>query len=259
MRIQGIEIEDLKGYPGILRSLQTDYLRFISSLFGVYKPGINLASKIIQEKNIVKVYDIGSGGGGAIPNLIEDLKSKNIKIPEITLTDLYPNQNAAKIIEESSEGKAHYDLRSLNALDVIKEISNDQSTLVTVFNMFHHLDEPAAQKFLAVAKEKELNLLIVEPLDKSVFQILINILVTLILSPILNLFILPVRLSRFIFSYLIPIVPVVTCFDGIFSVLRLYSVSHLNQITPKGNNYLWEAGKLKFTFGKTIYLKGEPL
>ncbi|QCK13738.1 hypothetical protein [Mangrovivirga cuniculi] len=74
MRIQGVEIEDLSGYPDLLRSLQTDYLRFISSLFGVYKPGIKLATEIINQHDIELVYDLGSGGGGAIPRLYDHIK-----------------------------------------------------------------------------------------------------------------------------------------------------------------------------------------
>ncbi|MCX2744907.1 hypothetical protein OO013_13575 [Mangrovivirga sp. M17] len=258
MRIQGVEIEDLSGYPDLLRSLQTDYLRFISSLFGVYKPGIKLAAEIIEQHDIELVYDLGSGGGGAIPGLYDYINKAEQRIPEIVLTDLYPNKTAASRLKNISDGHINYDLRSLPALTAIEEVPKDKKTLVTIFNMFHHLEEEAAKTLLKRISEQGHFVLMVEPLDKSILQIFINIFVTLIMAPVFTLFVKPVRVSRYLFSYFIPIVPLVTCFDGIFSVLRLYSVKHLKKITGTINGLNWTAGKLKFTFGKTIYLLGKP-
>ncbi|QCK13737.1 hypothetical protein [Mangrovivirga cuniculi] len=143
-------------------------------------------------------------------------------------------------------------------MKAIEEIPEGKKTLVTIFNMFHHLEEEDAKKLLKRLSDQGHFILMVEPLDKSILQIFINILVTLILAPVFTLFVRPLRISRYVFSYIIPIVPLVTCFDGIFSVLRLYSVRHLKKITRNITGMSWTAGKLKFTFGKTIYLLGKP-
>jgi hypothetical protein len=76
-------------------------------------------------------------------------------------------------------------------------------------------------------------------------------------------FIKPRTLSRFFWTYLIPIVPLATCWDGIVSLLRVYSLRDLEELTAAIQcvNYTWEAGHAStgtplFVF---TYLLGYPV
>jgi len=72
----------------------------------------------------------------------------------------------------------------------------------------------------------------------------------------------PFRFSRLLYTYIIPIIPFCTIWDGIVSIIRLYKPSELLKIAREVDteNYFWEAGKKRSNFGlKVTYLIGYPL
>ena len=60
-------------------------------------------------------------------------------------------------------------------------------------------------------------------------------------------FIRPFRWSRLFWTYLIPLVPLVSLFDGLVSCLRTYSVAELRELVEglEGEHYQWEIAELK--------------
>jgi hypothetical protein len=78
----------------------------------------------------------------------------------------------------------------------------------------------------------------------------------------LTLFIKPFRLSRLFFTYIIPLIPIFALWDGIVSMLRIYSPDELLQMTSElgKENYVWKAGLLTNKIGtKITYLIGYPI
>ena len=76
-------------------------------------------------------------------------------------------------------------------------------------------------------------------------------------------FIRPFRWSRLFWTYLIPLVPLVTLFDGLVSCLRTYSVQELRDLTARldTNDYHWDIGTVKCKMSPTpvTYLIGVPI
>jgi hypothetical protein len=71
----------------------------------------------------------------------------------------------------------------------------------------------------------------------------------------------PFRISRIIFTYLIPIIPFCTVWDGVVSITRLYSPATLLKMANEvdSETYTWKAGKLKNKLGMNVaYLLGYP-
>jgi hypothetical protein len=91
------------------------------------------------------------------------------------------------------------------------------------------------------------------------FLMLLVPLMVLLVTP----FIRPFRWSRLVWTYLIPVVPLVSLFDGLVSCLRTYSVQELRDLTEGlgANNYQWDIGELKSTVGPIpiTYLIGVPV
>lgn len=74
-------------------------------------------------------------------------------------------------------------------------------------------------------------------------------------------FVKPFRIERLIFTYLIPILPIVTSIDGIIALFKLCAPKDLNELVSeiKAPNYTWRSGKLdNGRGGKIIYLIGFP-
>jgi len=91
------------------------------------------------------------------------------------------------------------------------------------------------------------------------------ILLLIIVHPILLFlctpFFRPFRISRLLFTYLIPIIPFCTIWDGIFSIFRLYNPDEMLQMAMKAdiNGYSWKSGKVRNKYGMSIaYLIGYP-
>jgi hypothetical protein len=60
-----------------------------------------------------------------------------------------------------------------------------------------------------------------------------------------------------LFTYLIPIIPILVCWDGIVSVLRTYTLKELNQMIRELNNYedyIWKIDKIKSGPSMVTYL-----
>jgi hypothetical protein len=76
-------------------------------------------------------------------------------------------------------------------------------------------------------------------------------------------FIKPRTLSRFFWTYLIPIVPLATCWDGVISLLRVYSVRELEELASplQSKDYVWETGQasMETPLFEYTYLLGYPV
>lgn len=75
-------------------------------------------------------------------------------------------------------------------------------------------------------------------------------------------FIRPFRWSRLLWTYLIPVVPLTSLFDGLVSCMRTYSVQELHELIEglDAKHYEWEIGELKSAAGPIpiTYLIGVP-
>ncbi len=75
-------------------------------------------------------------------------------------------------------------------------------------------------------------------------------------------FIRPFRWGRLIFTYPIPILPLLCLWDGLVSCLRSYSAHELGELVRdlESANYSWEVGELRFprTPVNIAYLMGWP-
>ena len=71
----------------------------------------------------------------------------------------------------------------------------------------------------------------------------------------------PFRVTRLIFTYLIPVLPIVTMLDGFLALFKLYNPNDLNELVSEipENNYTWKSAKAdNGRGGKIMYLIGWP-
>lgn len=128
-------------------------------------------------------------------------------------------------------------------------------------NGFHQLPAPRAKAFLERIAESGNPVVIVEGNNDSLRQIIgmtiIVPLTVLLTAP----FVKPFRISRLIFTYLVPLLPITILIDGCMALFKLYNPSDLKELTDgiSVNSYHWEAGKRdNGRGGKIIYLIGGP-
>lgn len=251
-RIHLFEFEDLKWFPSFLRNYMTDFLQFVSNKFDIYKPIVPIIEEGLKQSNTNTIIDLASGGGGGIVKLNEHLLDKNPNI-KIVLTDYYPNIEAFELTKTTASN-IDYISNSIDALNVPKNLKG----LRTQFLSLHHFKPNDAQKILQNAVDSKNAIAIFEAQErnlKSIIFMLLSPINVLLFTPLIK----PFKFGRIIFTYLIPIIPLLICWDGVVSVLRTYSIKELNGLVSNLNNkedYIWKIDKVKSGPSMINYLLG---
>lgn len=258
MKFRLFEFEDKKWLPNIVRDGMMDYLRFVLNTGNFYGPVAPLIVELLAQTKATQIIDLCSGGGGTIEQVQKNIYNKyNLQIPFV-LSDIFPNINAYQFIEQQSGGKITYYPLSLNAADVPAALTGVR----TIFSAFHHFDEPTATKVITNAVQAKTAIAIFDGGDKNIFFILAITLLHPIAFVLLTPFFKPFKWHRLLLTYIIPIIPLCTIWDGIISIIRLYSPQKLLKIatTVDATTYRWKSGKVRNKFGMQItYLLGYPV
>lgn len=255
-RVQWFEIHDQPWFPAFLRDQVTDALQFILQLGNVYRPIAGRLRRAVDASGAEQVLDLCSGAGGPWLSLYKALDRQNSPSVSVTLSDKYPNAPAFHRAQAVSNDKIHFEAGPVNVTEVPRELKGFR----TVFNSFHHFAPREAEAILFDAVNGGQGIGVFEVPGRHVITLLATCLVPaadLLVTP----FVRPFRWSRLLWTYLIPVVPLVLLHDGIVSCLRVYSPSELIELTghlPDSNGYEWEIGVERGGWLPITYLIGRP-
>ena|SRR5271168_2277961 len=159
---------------------------------------------------------------------------------EITLTDKYPNLEAFRNVVTACGPCVSFCADSVDAMAV----PNDLAGVRTMFTSFHHFPPEEAQAILQNAVDARESICVFEIPQRSASTIAITFAFVFLLF-VCTPWIRPFRWSRLLWTYLVPIVPVVLLFDGIVSCFRTYAPQELREMIGKlnGVEYQWETGE----------------
>jgi hypothetical protein len=235
-RLQLFEWEDLEWFPDAIRDLALDYLGFLEVRFAIYKPILPLLKRMVEQTGTLKLVDLCSGRGEMVPALYEALSSEGIKV-EFTLTDKFPNLGAFRDISSQHPLNLHYVSSSIDARTVPLELVGVR----TIFNAFHHFPPQAAKSVLEDAVKAGQAICICEIPERRLLTI-ISLLLTPLFVACATPFIRPFLWKRLLWTYLIPVVPFMCCWDGVVSQIRAYTIAELSGLTQGLVDYEWNAG-----------------
>ncbi len=254
-RIHALEWEDLKWFPQSWRDYGTDYLRFIATRFDIYRDVLPLIKKGMEKSRSNVWVDCASGGGSGIVKLAKALKAEKPDL-KIILTDFYPNIKAFERTRKEDMEVFEFEPASVDARSLPPALTGKFRTM---FGAFHHFKPQEASAILQNALDTASPVAIFEPLSRtpaSFFSMLFVPLNVLIFT----IFIRPVHWKVLPFIYLLPIVPLYILWDGIASILRMYTEKEMRALVDSLQNsgdFHWEIGR---TAGKmpVYYLIGFP-
>jgi hypothetical protein len=260
-RFQLIEIHDQPWCPKAWREALTDTLQFLDDHGGYYDAIAPKLAAALRKTGSSEITDLCSGGGGPWRRLRASLAQHGAEV-SVRLTDLYPNLAAGTRIERESSGGVTLHPGSVNALSVPSELCGFR----TLFTSFHHFPPQQAQKIIADAVKNREGIGIFEltkrvrlPLFLVMLPIyaVISIVGILIATP----FVPPFRWSRLFWTYIIPVLPLMTVFDGAVSVMRSYTPSEMLEMAHRaGPDYEWSASEvpIRGPMMPVTYLIGTP-
>lgn len=263
-RVQLFEWEDQPWLPKVFRDFITDHLRYTHN--EPMRQPISLAiaqrlKALLTEAHSHRLIDLCAGAGGPLISISAILIEELACPVEVVLTDLYPNVAAFERAEQESGGRIKARYESTSALDVPQEIEGVR----TMFAALHHFRPEQARLVLADAVRKGSAIAVFEPLERTVRMVALLGVMSLLRGFTHTPRIGRLTPSRFFFTYMLPLAPLVFAWDGMVSALRTYTPDELGSLaasTSEGTNYRWEAGRFETPgpYGPmpTLYLIGVP-
>jgi len=268
-RVQFIELHEQPWFPSSLRADVTDALQFGFNLLHAYAPIAPLLQSVIdstadrtnagQSSTKQSIVDMCSGGGGPWLDLSRKLRCPHAAEDsaglQVWLTDKYPNLEAFESVSASSDHHITFYPEPVDA----KNVPGALKGLRTMFTSFHHFPPEDARAILQNAVDAGESIGIFEVTKRApstVGLIFVGILLMFLHTPRIR----PFRWSRLLWTYLIPIIPLVLLFDGVVSCLRTYRPQELREIVEKLTScqYQWEIGELATGKMPVTYLIGYP-
>lgn len=236
------EIHDQPWCPAALRDTMTDFLQYSANQWEQYLPALPILCRFVERSRAERVVDLCSGGSGPWPRLSGALNGALGKELRIVLTDLYPNVAAFRGVCGSSGSVLDFHREPVDAGAIPKQLSGFR----TLFTSFHHFDVRTGRAVLQSAVDAGEGIGVFEMTERSPAAIL-----AMLASPLFVLLhgitIRPFSWRRLIWTYLVPVVPLMVMLDGIASCLRSYTVRELDELTASltGAQYHWEIGRIR--------------
>lgn len=240
-RIHFFEIEDQSWCPGIIRDSATTFLQWFANSSKVFDTIAPILVDVLQKLGHNKIVDLCSGGGGPWLTLAKKLKHLGVS-PEITLTDLYPNQAGINEVAKNYAGSIRYLDSSVNGLDVPEKLRGCR----TLFNGFHHFKPWQARALLQDAVNKKQGIAIFDFTHKRFIGV-VSVMPGFFVSALSSPFWRPFRWHHVFWSLVLPVVPLLVLFDGVVSALRVYGPDELKKLiagVEGEESFHWEVGSV---------------
>ena len=255
-RLHLFEISDKRWCPRSLRATVTDYIQFGVKMWELDIAIASFLRPTLERFGVCKVVDLCSGSGGPWLRMLEVFEGTWLPV-RVCLTDKYPNETAFEYLRQVSHGILGFSSESVDATHVPKTLVGFR----TMFAAFHHFRPGEARAILRDAVSCGQGIAVFEVTQRRLRAVFIVIAVSFLI-PFCVPFLRPFRWSRLVWTYLIPIVPVVHLFDSFVSCLRSYSISELQEMTTDESlrTYIWEAGEIGAPHSPVpiTYLLGYP-
>lgn len=249
------ELHERPWFPQFLRDLFTDALQYILNAGRLYQPVAERLACAINASGATRVVDLCSGGGGPWLWLHSTVRDSAPRPVEIVLTDKYPNVSAFEHARRRSRGAIRFSSKPVEAARIPRELSGFR----TLFGSFHHFSPEEIIALLRDAADQRQGFGAFDGARRRT-----RTMAAIVLVPIAALFtaplIRPFRLSRLLWTYLLPVIPLVLFIDGIVSCLRAYSPAEMMDLCRfvAAPEYVWDAGEVSGPFGRVTYLLGYP-
>ena len=245
------EFGDQPWFPKILRDGETAYLAIAYKALPLARAWVDRMLAVLQPRGCVTILDLCSGAGGPLEQMVDEFRARDYQV-SVTMSDLYPSGRS------TPHPAIHWRPEPVDARNVPAELHG----IRTMFSAFHHFEARSAHAILEDAFRRRLPICIFEAGPDNLLGIASMLLVplnVLVLMPFAR----PFRWEYLIFTYLIPLLPLMIFWDGVVSMLRIYTPEQMRKMVEdlKVPDYVWEIGALRVHRipGALPYLIGRPV
>jgi hypothetical protein len=263
-RLALFEFEDFPALPRVIRAGITNLIVVFHRLLKTPEVLARLIRDIHQQHPFSQITDLGSGSGGAMPLVLQRLQQDSPEVSwRLLLTDLHPSPSVVDQINAATDDHIHYQLNSVDAT----QLEQLPTGLRTMIASFHHMPPATARRILAAAQASGAPFLIYEVAKNNIPTLLwwlllpLSLSILVLMSLVMTLFVRPLRPSQLLFTYVIPIIPLIYAWDGQASLMRTYTSEDLQTLLPPSvPDYHWTIADAQRPDGKAAgyYVLGMP-
>ncbi len=251
-RLHLFELEDQSWFPGWLRDFATDYLQAVQHLYPFDEALVAPLEEILRTTDETHIVDLCSGASGPVLGVLRQLEASG-RTASVTLTDAYPNLRAFERLQRAHP-RVDFRAEPVDARSVPRHLRGVR----TVFNGIHHFRPAQVEEILRDGVSAGAPMAVFEITGRSVVQV-----ASMLLSPLMvwgvTPRIRPFSWARLLFTYVLPLVPLVVLWDGVVSQLRGYTPTEFLEMAQRsGPDYVWQAGTVSAGPIPITYLTGRP-
>ncbi len=198
----------------------------------------------VHRAGIRRVLDLGSGTGLTTAAIVAAAREIGFDdLPEVVLSDLRGCREA-RAVEEICNGHCSFWPDPVDAMEVDPAIDHQART---IFCLFHHFRPEEARRIIAAAVGEGKAIMIMEPFRRHPLYLR-----PLFFSSFSAYLANPFRTRRdrffkFVFTYMIPVLPFLGLWDGLVSTMRIHEEEELMAVAREvGPGYHWEFHRIPF-------------
>ncbi len=221
--------------PDLFRGYLTEGMQFMTTQMGIYDPTLQ---RRLAHAGTPKVVDLCSGSSGPWLRLGPALERSGVPL-HLTLTDLYPNTGAYVRLCDALGDHVTFSSESVNALDV-RPISRAPERCSLDFTT----SGPTTHGPSWRTRSDSQAIGVFEFTHRSMFTISTGVFASALAPVLVTPFMRPLTAGRLFWTYLVPVVPVLSMWDGTVSHLRTYTPAELIEMTSGLAGYTWEAAEV---------------
>lgn len=228
--MRSFEFGDLSWVPDWYHVNMRRYLIFYYKVFGYFKLWIPALSEFISHTGAKKFLELGSGGGEALGLVVSALPDEIIKGREFILSDLSPSSHFVEKINDQPETPFRYEEGAVNATDIPSSMNYPRIFI----NSFHHFSPPQVARIMKSSVDSGQSMLVLEYVRNTPLGYL-----SMVFGPIVILLTLPFVVRPkdlpvlLLFTYFIPVFPLMVLWDGLISCSRAYQERELDLIAQQ--------------------------
>jgi hypothetical protein len=236
-RLHLFEFNDQPWLPAVLRDGARGYLATLCRKLKVHETMAPHLERLLTESGSGKIVDLCAGAGGPLRDILPLLASP----PETIQTDLHPFHGLHP--------------EPVDALAVPAQLEGTR----TLFNAFHHFQPEQAKQILADAVEARQPIGVFELVERRWLTVLSApsiVLFSLVVMPMVR----PFRWQYLLFTYILPILPLIIMWDGLVSHLRCHTETEVLALAESigAEDWKWETHTPTMGPGKLTILLGWP-
>ena len=245
-RLKIKEFHETKYCPAWLRDYLTDFLSFFTYHMNPYKVACQLLKIAMQQNEQSQIVDFCGGNGRYMIKILRNINGSTGKCRAV-VCDKFPNQQSVKELATLSGGQVEYMAESVDLLD----IQQLPEGFRTIFSGIHHFDETTIKTFIRSAVEQGSGVAFFDYTKRSWFSIIVPALLVPGLVWGVTPFIRPFSWRRLLFTYIIPLVPLLVMVDGCISNWKAYSPAEFRTMVDdfSDTDYEWQIGEQRAIFG----------